>query len=279
MGRLAAPGYDTEAADLDDIDPITAGALARVGQLRALVATLERPEDALTARDNAAACVEVFKRCRTGLTAQNLAAEVKIRLERRLGELIGEAPGRGRPGKMSHRATLPIDLNRRDASRLRKMASVPEGELVGYLLTCSEEGLEVTSAGVLRLWRALNKRDDGETVTAEVEPDPPDDDEPIVAEFWKSANTCRDEVKRIGRKLKDVKLVLSGLVESPYEPLLKKAAYADPLVTLAWDGDHTDGAGNGAVTLVSKVYTCPAVESLTRLVAGLELLFDREVKE
>jgi len=259
------------------VDSITAGTLAQMDRVKAFLANWDGSAGELDEiRDRASAWVEFFKRAKTGLEAQNAAAEVKIKVERLMGEMLGEPPPKGRPKRNAGRPQFP-DVDRRDASRLRKIAAVPEGELIAYFHTCNSERKEITSAGVVRLWAALNRKPKAnEEVTKEVQPDP-EDEEPVRLDFWKSAGTCRDEVRRAARKLKDVKLVLSGLVESPYKPLLKKAAHGDTAVALAWDGEEKERALIGA-TMVERVYTCPAVESLTRLVAGLELLLDREAQ-
>ena len=267
-----SPRY-TEAAG---VDPITGGVLAQIDEAKAFLDSFTGTVEEVTEiRDRASAWVEFFKHCQTGLHAQNLAAELKIRCERKLGELLGETPGPGRPKKMSHDVTFP-NIGRMAVNRLRKIASVPEGELIAYFHTCREEGLEITSAGVLREWARLNRElGAGEEVPKEVQPEESDEVRP---EFWKSATTCRDEVRRIARKLKDIRTVLSGLVESPYQPLLRKAAHGDKSVAMEWGGEETKRDGALGVVLVEKVYTCSAIESLASLIAGLEVLFDREVE-
>jgi hypothetical protein len=64
-------------------------------------------------------------------------------------------------------------MDSRDAGRLRQIAAVPEGELIAYFHDCREAGLEITSAGVRRLYASLNRQPkNGETVPTKIEPPP-----------------------------------------------------------------------------------------------------------
>ena len=180
------------------MDPITNGVLTQIGKAKAWLATFDGPpEDLADARDQASAWVEFFKHCRSGLDAQNTAAELKIQLERELGARLPEPAPPGRPSKLSGRARLPDGIDRRLAARLRSIASVPEGELIAYFHTCREEGLEITSAGVERLWRALNRKvRDGETVSKEVQPDRMD-----AAPELSPADAILADLTRLTRKI------------------------------------------------------------------------------
>lgn len=102
-------------------------------------------------------------------------------------------------------------------------------------------------------------------------------DSEVTPDFMRSASTCRDEVRRCARKLKDIRLVLSGLMETPYKPLIAKATHGDALARLDWDGEYVNGNTHLGIQFASRSHTCPAIESLTRLLAGLEILIDREV--
>ena len=265
---------------MTEADKVVARTLALVDAASRHLECLRTIPELMEIHDRAEAWAGLLQLCKDGREAQNYAARVKIDCERRMGALLVEASPRGGDRKSSARPRTvdTCGLGQRQIRRLRKLAEVPDGELIAYCHTCTEEGLEVTSEGLLKHWRDVNRKaNKDETVTKEVKPKPvsTEDEEPVRLDFWKSAGTCRDEVRRAARKLKDVKLVLSGLVESPYKPLLKKAAHGDTAVALAWDGEEKERALIGA-TMVERVYTCPAVESLTKLVAGLELLLDRE---
>jgi hypothetical protein len=263
------------------LDPVTAGVLAEVEKAQRFLASFtgDLPE-LKEAHTKAAVYVEFFKKCKSGLGAQNLAAELKIRLERKLGEMLPGAV-KGRPKILGNRDSniSAAGIEPREATRLRKIAAVPEVELRNYFLEMRGEDKEITSAGVLRLWAALNHAPKaGETVPAEVRPEKSEGVVPegVVPDFWKSARTCREEVNRCMRKLKDVRLVLSGLMESPYKALLKKSAHGDKAVELAWDGREKLTDLPLGATLVEKVYTCPALDSLIQFVGALKPLFDRE---
>jgi hypothetical protein len=189
------------------LDPIANGYhLTNIDKAKAFLASFEgTPADLADYRDRASACVEALKRCRAGLETQNTAAEFKIRLERVLGELLGEAPPRGRPTKNAGRPQLP-EINRRDASRLRKMAAVPEGDVVAYCHTCNEEGLEITSAGIVRLYDAIHRKPrDGDAVTreqtAEAEQTPADEILALMTQLTRKITLFLNSPD--GSKLKD----------------------------------------------------------------------------
>jgi hypothetical protein len=181
------------------VDPIAAnGVLTNIDKAKAFLASFDGPPEALTeVRDKASAWVEFFRHCQTGLEAQNTAAELKIRLERKLGELLPESQGRGRPSKNAHGAHLPDGIDRRQASKYRKIASVPAADFEDYLLTTKHEGLELTTAGVLRLHAALNRKPrDGEEVTREVGADRAD-----AAPELSPADAILADMTRLTRKI------------------------------------------------------------------------------
>lgn len=74
------------------------------------------------------------KRAKEGLETQNNIADIKLRAERRIGEISKELPkGKGNQYALSHDTTKQIKLadigiNRIDASRYEAIASLPEKE-------------------------------------------------------------------------------------------------------------------------------------------------------
>lgn len=140
--------------------PQYAAALAALGSACQSLAIMDSVSDVKDLRDRAAAFRLYLARCRAGQEAQNAAAEVKIRCERRMGELIGELipNGRVKAAEEQHRVVLKdFGLSGTESTRLQRVASVPEGEFEAYIQTVRGEGLELTTAGVLRLWKVLNQ--------------------------------------------------------------------------------------------------------------------------
>jgi hypothetical protein len=182
------------------IDPITAGVIARMDEAKAFLeaygGTVPEVEDF---RRNAAAYVEYFKHCETGLTWQNVAAKWKIACERRLGELLGEPAPRGRPKNNPTRVGNNFGINADLAAKFRKMAAVPEVDLLAYYHDCESGGQEITSFGVLKLHAALNRKPrSGETVNKETPADSLWKDEPPEKE---PADEILSDLTRLTRKL------------------------------------------------------------------------------
>jgi hypothetical protein len=111
-------------------------------------------------RDKAEALRKYIKQRGEGLEAQNAAAEIKIRAERRAGELLDKMrrrqPEEGRPKKAYHDDTLPLTLDdigvsRLQASRWSQIAGISEEILVRHIEETNGHGKELTTASVLRL--------------------------------------------------------------------------------------------------------------------------------
>ncbi len=90
--------------------------LARLETARRLLAEVRRVDDAKAIHDFAEAARVYARQARLGLEAQNDAAEIKLRAERRLGELLAARPkqdGGQRRGPFSRsrvRDTLPCHI-------------------------------------------------------------------------------------------------------------------------------------------------------------------------
>jgi hypothetical protein len=256
------------------------GTLALIDTIGRHVDTIRTLPELAALRDRADAQTEILKLARESLETRNFAAQLKIRIERRIGQILAENSPRGGDRRSNGRKRpdeKTPEISERNVKRCRKLAGIPEGELIAYFHDVTESGLELSTDGLLRHWAEMNRvPKDGEEVPKEVKPANGEPDEPITTDFWKSARTCREEVNRCMRKLKDVRLVLSGLMESPYKALLKKSAHGDKAVELAWDGREKLTDLPLGATLVEKVYTCPALDSLIQFVGALRPLFDRE---
>lgn len=102
-----------------------------------------------------AAAAETYTRQRKlSLEAQNHASELRVRAERRLGELLDEGQRSGvlaprhRPTEVSTATTLPeLGLSRDDASKFKALAAVPETEFESYIADTKESGERITSSG------------------------------------------------------------------------------------------------------------------------------------
>ena len=78
--------------------------LLKVEEARDLLAQCKRVDDAKAIRDKAEAIRVYLRNQKASADAQNDAAEIKLRAERRLGELLQENVSRGGKSNRSHAA-------------------------------------------------------------------------------------------------------------------------------------------------------------------------------
>lgn len=100
---------------------------------------------------------------------QNRCAEIKIRAERKAGEMLAETeknPG-GQPehkSYLSHDVTgrspklSELGVSRKESSRWQSIASIPEEQFERHVEQTKQAKQELTSAGALRLARTLKQQ-------------------------------------------------------------------------------------------------------------------------
>lgn len=118
-------------------------------------------------RDKAEAIRKYVKQAGYSLEAQNDAAEIKLRAERKAGETIqqmqenGQLATRGGDQKTkSHDVTLNLSdlgLHKMQSRRWQLAAAIPDERFEQHVAEVRDAGKELTSAGVLRLARQLRK--------------------------------------------------------------------------------------------------------------------------
>jgi hypothetical protein len=97
------------------------------------------------------------RRAKLGMVAQNRCAEIRLRAERKLGELLTTTPRlRGRPKSILDENTLPTlsDLGVRDRKisyRAQRIAAVPTKDFEAYLRRAHHAGWEITTRHLLCL--------------------------------------------------------------------------------------------------------------------------------
>lgn len=150
------------------VEPVDGGGEQSLAVYDGIKAALEQArslDELLRVRNRAEFWRSLAKKAGAGLEIQNRGAEMKIRAERRLGEVV-PVPVRGNPngravGQMYHDDTFApsadcyadLGLTRLQASRWREEASVPEERFEQWLRWTKDEGEEVTTAGLLKLAR------------------------------------------------------------------------------------------------------------------------------
>ena len=112
-------------------------AIARLGKIESACRTLAELKtvgEAKDFRDRMQALQAYLKQSGFCLQAQNDAAELKLRAERKIGDLLAETVENHRPAKVSHDVTvLPDGISRMQSSRFQRIASVPEKVFVRHI--------------------------------------------------------------------------------------------------------------------------------------------------
>jgi N6-adenosine-specific RNA methylase IME4 len=121
-----------------------------------LLAEAKSVESVKLLRDQAQAAAHYLRERDYGIQAQHDATEIKIRAERRLGELVRElSPHPGNP-QLCHDGTngkLPAGVSPKESHRWQRMAGVDEDAFEGYIVEVRQTEKPLTTAGVLRLAR------------------------------------------------------------------------------------------------------------------------------
>ena len=139
-------------------------ALIRYDAARRALAAAHRVDEVKAIRDKAEA-VRVYAKQAGDFELQNQAAEIRIRAERRAGELLvdmqtsGErqAKERGRPTKVSSPTTLPrLGISRDQSSKWQRLARmIDDATFDKAVAQAKERDGELTAAGLLRAIREI----------------------------------------------------------------------------------------------------------------------------
>lgn len=134
--------------------------LAKISEARRALASAQTLEDVLGIRDQAKALEACLKIVGESLEAANDAAEVKLRAERKAGEMLAgmEKNKGGRPPEtttsvvsVSAESLADLGLTPNQSSRWQREAAVDDATFENYLSTCREEQREITQAGLLNI--------------------------------------------------------------------------------------------------------------------------------
>lgn len=123
-----------------------------------LLAEAKTIDEVKNIRDKAEALRMYVKQQGESLEIQNVAAEIKIRAERRAGWLLAEMPKNVGAATRLHDATTPsppsledLGIDKFQSHRWQKIATVPEDDFESHIEQVKADAKELTSAGVLRL--------------------------------------------------------------------------------------------------------------------------------
>lgn len=130
--------------------------LIRYEAARSALAEAHRVDEVKDIRDKAEAMAAYARQAKDSELIQ-YATEIKVRAERRCGELLahtaatGERASRGKPSETSHASTLSdMGLTRDESSRYQQLAAMPADHFETAVATAKATAGEVTTAFMLR---------------------------------------------------------------------------------------------------------------------------------
>ena len=118
-------------------------------------------------RDKAEALRFYCKQAGESLEMQNNCAEIKIRAERRAGELLPDTIKEGNP-QLSDDMTVvklkDIGISRNQSSKYQQIATIPEDKFEEHIAAVKESNGELTSISTLRLAKQIQHKEHNENL-------------------------------------------------------------------------------------------------------------------
>jgi N6-adenosine-specific RNA methylase IME4 len=112
-------------------------------------------EEVKELRDVAEAVRKYLKSAAKALEVQRRAAELRLRAERKLGQLLNDAHLRGGDRRSNlHRVSLKLrdsGITHQQSRRCQLMASIPDADFEQYIRRCNESEKEMTSSALIRM--------------------------------------------------------------------------------------------------------------------------------
>lgn len=141
--------------------------LVKLDQARVLLAEATTIQAAKQIVSMAAAAEEYAREANLSVETYNYAAEIRLRAERRLGEILRETPknegraGMGRPSLGTTKTEAPkpapivprladVGITYKQSSRAQKLAKIPEEQFEEHIVTKKSKGDEITATDLLR---------------------------------------------------------------------------------------------------------------------------------
>ena len=150
------------AAELIVPEPPETTALAPTAAVELALANAEHVGEVKEIRDKAEAVRTYAERAGLGLEQQNAAAEVRLRAERRAGEMLAKMALHGgdrRGADANDRVTLgDLGVSKDQSARWQKLARVSAGDFDAHVVAVKERGEELTTAGLLRLAKPARRK-------------------------------------------------------------------------------------------------------------------------
>jgi len=140
--------------------------LSVIGEARRALASVTSFTDVLEIRDKAEAIRIYMRASKASLEAQNAAADIRLRAERKAGEMLADMEMNvgSKKTKAGGNTMLPpeklsdIGITKMQSSRWQAIARVPEAKYEELVAVCQEEGCELTQSALLSLEKQLRDK-------------------------------------------------------------------------------------------------------------------------
>jgi N6-adenosine-specific RNA methylase IME4 len=149
-------------------DEVKVSSIEKLTIARQMLAEAKTMDDILHIRDIAEAARVYARAAKLGLENQNEAAEVKIRAERKAGEMLAQMPMQhgARPADMGLQDVTPLSdlgIEKIQSHRWQEIARLPEDVFEEHITETKAEGKELTTAGLVRVAKFENAKQDKTT--------------------------------------------------------------------------------------------------------------------
>jgi N6-adenosine-specific RNA methylase IME4 len=203
--------------------------IALLSQARRALAEARSVDEVKKIRDKAEA-IRMYARAQgESLGIQNEACEVKLRAERRAGELLAKFPKN--PGGRSTATTLiEVGIDNNQSSRWQRIATLPEETFEEFIFDTKEAGRELTTAAVLSLAKSTGNKTRNDAVVAEAKSE--EDIAALVTAGEKFGTIYADPPWRYGNQ------VTRGSTDNHYPTMTVDEIAALPVGDLAAEQSH-----------------------------------------
>jgi N6-adenosine-specific RNA methylase IME4 len=127
------------------------------------LASATTPDELITLADQAEALRVYVKRAKLGLIAQNRCADIRLRADRKAGQVLKVMLLHGRPKSVrdenSLRRLAELGVSRGRSHRTQRMADIPTTDFEGYLRTAQQREWEITTGGLFRYCNKLHAKE------------------------------------------------------------------------------------------------------------------------
>lgn len=130
--------------------------IANITAAKRALAKASTLDEVLEIRDKAEAIRAYVRAAAESLDAQNAAADIKLRAERKAGELLAEMEKQKNQytaGNTMLPALNNLGITKMQSSRWQLAAQLPEEEYMRLVTSCNDAGKELTQVAVLRAAR------------------------------------------------------------------------------------------------------------------------------